>query len=59
MACLKQGKEANIKIFIDIYDMFSIIARVMDYGQQTIWIVIYIGQSFMITLLHANYLFVT
>ena len=59
MACLKQGKEANIKIFIDIYDIFLMITRVMNYDQQTIWIVIYIGQSFMITLLHANYLFVT
>lgn len=59
MACLKQEKETNIKIFIDIYDMFPMVTRVMDYGQQTVRVSRYIGQSFMITLSHANRLPVT
>ena len=59
MACLKQEKETNIKIFIDIYDMFPMVTRVMDYGQQTVRVARYIGQSFMITLSHANRLPVT
>ncbi|KAL4653671.1 hypothetical protein ACB092_01G322200 [Castanea dentata] len=39
--------------------MFPMVTRVMDYGQQTIRIARYIGQSFMITLSHANRLPVT
>ncbi|KAM4107934.1 hypothetical protein ACB094_03G005600 [Castanea mollissima] len=35
------------------------VTRVMDYGQQTVRIARYIGQSFMITLSHANRLPVT
>ena len=59
MACLKQEKETNIKIFIDIYDMFPMVTRVMNYGQQTVRVARYIGQGFMITLFHANLLLVT
>ena len=59
MACLKQEKETNIKIFIDIYDMFPMVTKVMDYGQQTVRFARYISQGFMITLFHANLLPVT
>ena len=59
MACPKQEKETNINIFIDIYNMFPMVTRVMDYGQQTIRVARYIGQIFMISLSHANRLPVT
>ncbi|KAK7809363.1 NADH-plastoquinone oxidoreductase subunit I (chloroplast) [Quercus suber] len=39
--------------------MFPMVTRVMDYGQQTVRVARYIGQSFMITLSHANRLPVT
>ena len=39
--------------------MFPIVTRFMNYGQQTIRAARYIGQSFMITLSHANRLPVT
>ena len=47
MACLKQEKETNIKIFINIYVMFPMVTRVMDYGQQTVRVARYIGQGFI------------
>nr|YP_010044282.1 NADH-plastoquinone oxidoreductase subunit I [Elaeocarpus braceanus]QPF22903.1 NADH-plastoquinone oxidoreductase subunit I [Elaeocarpus braceanus] len=59
MTCLKQEKETNIKLFINIHNMFPTVTGFMNYGQQTIRAAGYIGQSFMITLSHANRLPVT
>ncbi|KAF1862859.1 hypothetical protein Lal_00039987 [Lupinus albus] len=39
---------------MDIHDMFLMVTRFMNYGQQTIRAARYIGQSFMITLSHTN-----
>ena len=47
MACLKQEKQTNIKIFINIYVMFPMVTRVMDYGQQIVRVARYIGQGFI------------
>ena len=53
MACLK-SRERKIKLFIDIRNMFPMVTGFMNYGQQTVQAARYIGQSFMITLSHAN-----
>ncbi|XP_028052110.1 uncharacterized protein LOC114256654 [Camellia sinensis] len=52
-------KKTNRKFFIDIYDMFPMVTGFMNYSQQTVRAARYIGQSFIITLSHANRLPVT
>ena len=59
MTWFKQEKETNIKLFIDIHDMFPMVTGFMNYGHQTVRAARYIGQGFMITLSHANRLPVT
>ncbi|KAG8498096.1 hypothetical protein CXB51_006649 [Gossypium anomalum] len=54
MTWFKQEKETNIKLFIDIHDMFPMVTGFMNYGHQTVRAARYIGQGFMITLSHAN-----
>lgn len=52
-------EHTNIKLFIDIHNMFLMVAGFINLGQQTEQAASYIGQGFMITLSHANCLLVT
>ena len=42
--CLKQEKETNRKLFVNIHNMFPMGTRFINYGQQTVRAAGYIGQ---------------